>query len=66
MRPTIISTLTLSLLIALVTIHLDAQTVVSRFDGSVEKGIYEADFDAFMYATGAEPSHRWSEWKGRS
>ena len=33
----------------LVWTSVQAQSVVSRFEGSVEKGIYEADYDAFVY-----------------
>ena len=31
-----------------------AQSIVSRFEGSVEKGIYEADYDAFIYPESVE------------
>lgn len=38
----------LALTVAPVSVH--AQGVLSRFAGSVEKGVYETDYDAFLYA----------------
>lgn len=35
---------------------LAAQGVVSRFAGSVEKGVYEVDFDAFVYPASTDKS----------
>lgn len=40
-----------SFLFLLCLSNLTAQNVLSRFEGSVEKGVYEADYDALVYTT---------------
>ena len=46
------ATLSLPFAILTGTPQLEAQSVLSRFEGSVEKGVYETDYDALAYADG--------------